>query len=172
MPTPVGVLQVTDADAAEEGLATLRDCAGSDVGGWVIEGDWAVIAETEKLAQEVVDADGSLADDETYQKWNGELGDAGVMSFYAVPGRRERSCSTPWARFPMGMAPAWAAWTVPRRRLPEDELPEEMTAGAGGLPGHGGHAALRRRRARVRGGRRGRRRPRWRTWPPTAATTS
>ncbi len=87
MPTPVGVIQVTDADAAEEGLAALQECAGADMGGWVIEGDWAVIAETEELAQEVTDAtaDGTLADDESYQDWTDEVGDAGVMNMYAAP---------------------------------------------------------------------------------------
>jgi hypothetical protein len=124
VPTPVGVLQVTDADAAEEGLATLRDCAGSDVGGWVIEGDWAVIAETEKLAQEVVDADGSLADDETFQRWNGELGDAGVMSFYASPDAGSLLLSS-LDDFPMGMSPMGGMDTM--EELPEEELPEEMT---------------------------------------------
>ena len=87
MPTPVGVLQVTDADAAEDGLAALQKCTGSDMGGWVIEGDWAVVAETEEIAQQVTDAtaDGTLADDETYQDWTDEVGDAGVMSMYAAP---------------------------------------------------------------------------------------
>jgi hypothetical protein len=125
VPTPVGVLQVTDADAAEEGLATLRDCAGSDVGGWVIEGDWAVVAETEKLAQEVVDADGSLADDETFQKWNGELGDAGVMSFYASPDAGTLLLDSMGA-FPMGMSPM-GGLDGAQAELPEEELPEEMT---------------------------------------------
>lgn len=125
VPTPVGVLQVTDADAAEEGLATLRDCAGSDVGGWVIEGDWAVVAETERLAQEVVDADGSLADDETFQKWNGELGDTGVMSFYASPDAGSLLLDS-LGDFPMGMSPM-GGMEGSLEELPEEELPEEMT---------------------------------------------
>jgi hypothetical protein len=124
-PTPVGVIQVTDADAADAGLATLRDCAGSDVGGWVIEGDWAVIAETEKLAQEVVDADGSLADDETFQKWNGELGDAGVMSFYASPDAGALLLDS-MSGFPMGMG-GMSGMDGAVEGLPEEELPEEMT---------------------------------------------
>lgn len=87
-PTPVGVLQVSDAGAAEDGLAQLAECGGeSDAMGWVVEGDWAVVAETDDLAQQVVDAtgEGTLADDEDYQRWIGEVGDPGVMTMYAAP---------------------------------------------------------------------------------------
>ncbi|GAA1475850.1 hypothetical protein GCM10009623_02960 [Nocardioides aestuarii] len=87
-PTPVGVLQVSDAGAAEDGLAQLAACHGEgDAMGWVVEGDWAVVAETDDLAQQVVDAtgDGTLADDEDFQRWTGEVGDPGVMTMYAAP---------------------------------------------------------------------------------------
>ncbi len=87
-PTPVGVLQVSDAGAAEDGLAQLAACGGEDDAmGWVVEGDWAVVAETDDLAQQVVDATGggSLADDDDYQRWIGEVGDPGVMTMYASP---------------------------------------------------------------------------------------
>lgn len=87
LPSPVAVIQVTDAGAAEEGLEKLAGCAGEDFGGWVVEGEWAIVAETEDIAQEVTDAsaDGMLADDETYQKWTEAVGDPGVMSIYASP---------------------------------------------------------------------------------------
>lgn len=86
-PTPVGVLQVSDAGAAEDGLAQLAECSGGESMGWVVEGDWAIVAETDDLAQQVVDATGeaTLADDETYQDWSDEVGDPGVMSMYAAP---------------------------------------------------------------------------------------
>lgn len=102
-PTPVLVVQVTDADKADAGLGKLRDCGtssdsddseGSDdtempdeVGGWSIDGDWAVIAESQKIAEDVAAkaADGSLADDEDFQKWTGETGDAGIITAYAAP---------------------------------------------------------------------------------------
>lgn len=86
-PVPVVVLQVKDADAADAGLATVRDCAGEDAGGWSIAGEWAVVAETETLADEVVTETESatLADDETYQKWTDEVGEAGVLNLYAAP---------------------------------------------------------------------------------------
>jgi hypothetical protein len=100
-PDVVLVLQVTDADKADAGLSSIRDCGqgasdssgGSDesaanaTGGWVIEGDWAVIAETEGIAQDVANAskDGSLADDEDFQHWTSEAGDSGVVTMYAGP---------------------------------------------------------------------------------------
>ena len=102
-PTPVVVVQVKDADKADAGLAKLRDCGqasepgtvdgGSDEpsGGWAIDGDWAVIAESDKIAQQVADdaADASLSDDEDYQKWMDEVGDPGVVTMYAAPAAGE-----------------------------------------------------------------------------------
>ena len=90
-PSPVVVVQVKDADKADAGLAKLRDCGsqdGSDTsGGWAIDGDWAVIAETQDVAQGVADdaAKASLSDDADYQNWTGEVGDAGVINMYAAP---------------------------------------------------------------------------------------
>lgn len=87
-PEPVMVLQVSDVDEAEDGLAALRDCTGdTDSPGWVVEGEWAVVAETADLAQEVVDAraNGTLADDEDFQRWTEAAGDPGVITMYAAP---------------------------------------------------------------------------------------
>lgn len=89
-PSPVGVLELADAEAAEAGLAKLAGCgeAGSGSGtGYVVAGDWAVVAETEDIAREVVDdaADGTLADDSTYQDWMDRVGEPGVVSMYASP---------------------------------------------------------------------------------------
>lgn len=94
-PAPVAVVQVTDAGAAEEGVQTLIDTCGSseeggdeasDVGGWTVEGDWLVLAETDEIADQVVEAGGSgtLADDAAYGQWTGEAGDDGFMSFYVA----------------------------------------------------------------------------------------
>lgn len=96
-PAPVLVVQVEDADAAEEGFAQLRDCArgegatdsdsAEDLGGWSIDGEWAVVAETQEIADDVADsaAESSLADDEDYQTWTDEAGDAGILTAYAAP---------------------------------------------------------------------------------------
>lgn len=88
-PAAVGVVQVTDAGRAEDGMATLVETCGGDsedAGGWVVDGDWMVVAETEGIAQQVVDAaDGaSLAGDAAFGRWTGEAGDEGVMSFYVA----------------------------------------------------------------------------------------
>jgi hypothetical protein len=90
-PTPVVVLQVKDADQAEAGLTAIKDCAGATggdgSGGWSINGDWAVIAESDDIAEQVAsDAeDASLADDDTYQKWTDEAGGQGIVTLYAAP---------------------------------------------------------------------------------------
>ena len=90
-PDAVFVVQVKDAEAADKGMTTIKDCAlgegGDDEGGWAIEGDWAVIAETDKIAEQVSKdaAKASLADDEDFQKWTGEAGDSGVVTMYAAP---------------------------------------------------------------------------------------
>ena len=90
-PAAVGVLQVTDAGKAEDGMATLVEkCGGaegsSDAGGWVVDGDWMVVAETEEIAQQVVDAaDGAtLAGDAAFGQWTGEAGDDGFMTMYVA----------------------------------------------------------------------------------------
>ena len=86
-PDPVFVLQVKDAEAAEKGLETIKDCSGEEEGGWAIDGDWVVIAQTDKIAEGVADdaAEASLADDEDFQRWVGEAGDSGVVTIYAGP---------------------------------------------------------------------------------------
>lgn len=128
-PAPVGVLQVTDADAAEDGLAALADCsgAGEDVGGWVVEGDWAVVAETEDIAQQVVDAtgEGTLADDESYQEWTDEVGDPGVMSMYAAPEAGE-FLATFVEQLGQGMVPGLPGAVPPMDGGATGELPEEL----------------------------------------------
>ena len=91
-PTPVGVFQVTDAGQAEDGMATLVEkCGGAEgsadgAGGWVVDGDWMVVAETEEIAQQVVDASdgGTLADDAAFGRWTGETGDDGFMTMYVA----------------------------------------------------------------------------------------
>lgn len=89
---PVVVVQVDDAGAAETGLDALAECGGGegasdDTTEWVIEGDWAVVAPVAGLAQSVVDAaaESSLADDESFQRWTGETGEAGIVTMYAAP---------------------------------------------------------------------------------------
>lgn len=96
-PTPIFVVQVKDAGKAEKGLDNLLEVCGGepaasgepgeDTGGWVVEGDWVVVAKNEAEAQKVVDAtkEGSLADDEDFKTWTAEAGDPGIVSMYAAP---------------------------------------------------------------------------------------
>ena len=88
-PDPVFVLQVKDAAKADAGLDKIKACGGGegDEVGWAIEGDWAVIAESDDIADDVVAATkkGSLADDEDFKHWTDEAGDAGVLTLYAGP---------------------------------------------------------------------------------------
>ncbi len=102
-PAPVGVVQVTDAGKAEDGMATLLEkCGGSDsatggAGGWVVDGDWMVIAETDEIAQQVVDATdgGTLSGDSAFGQWTGEAGDDGFMSMYVAKGAVDLLVSQP-----------------------------------------------------------------------------
>ena len=88
-PEIVVVVQVKDADAAEAGLTKLRDCGTGDEtsGGWVIDGDWAVVAEDTEGAQAVVDATakGTLADDPEFKELTAAAGSAGIVTLYAAP---------------------------------------------------------------------------------------
>ncbi len=93
-PSGVGVLEVTDGSKAEDALTKLQDCAGEaasgegeSLGGFVVSGDWVIIAETEDIADTVVKAaaDKPLTDDDTYNRWMDEAGDSGIVSMYAAP---------------------------------------------------------------------------------------
>lgn len=86
--TGVGVIQVDDAAAAEEGLAALSACGGEgDAFGWSVAGDWAVVAETTEIAEQVTEAaaDAPLAGDDDFQRWTDEAGDAGILTAYVAP---------------------------------------------------------------------------------------
>lgn len=133
-PAPVGVIQVTDAAKAEDGVAKLIDvCGGTaeggtadgsaedssgDVGGWVVDGDWMVLAETKEIAQQVVDAaDGSsLAADASYEKWTGEAGDDGFMSFYVS------QAAAQYLDDAAGMGAMYGGMSTTN----EEEVPEEL----------------------------------------------
>jgi hypothetical protein len=86
-PDPVIVIQVKDAAKAEAGLDKIKSCGDANDVGWKVEGDWAVVAESDEIAAKVVAAaaKASLADDEDFTKWTGEAGDPGVVTLYAAP---------------------------------------------------------------------------------------
>ena len=85
-PRPVMVLQVANPDKATAGLGRLADCAEGEFG-FALKEDWAVIAETDKVADRVLSdaAESPLADDTEFQRWTGQAGDPGVVTLYAAP---------------------------------------------------------------------------------------
>ena len=116
-PEAVFVVQVKDAEKAEAGLDKIKDCSGGDEGGWAIEGDWAIVAESDKIADKVVaeTKKGSLADDEDFKKWTGEAGDPGVMTMYAGPeaGDYLADHADDLFGFPLGMVDDYACSASP-----------------------------------------------------------
>lgn len=86
-PEGVAVLQVTDASAAEDGLAKLVDCGTGDTGepvAFAFTGDYVVLAETQEIADAVV-ADGEaspLSDDEQFNTDMDRMGEPGLASFW------------------------------------------------------------------------------------------
>ena len=96
-PEVVLAVETTDEDAAVEGMDALLACGddtGGDVGGDDAEGaayevrdGWVVLAPDETALDTVLaDLDeGTLADDEDFQRWTGEAGEPGVLTMYAAP---------------------------------------------------------------------------------------
>ena len=101
------VVQVKDADAAEDGLSKIAQCDGEsgENAGWSIEGEWAVLAETDKIAAGIAEdaAESPLSDDEDYQKWTDEVGDPGVVNLYAAPEAGKFLADAMDSAFGMGM---------------------------------------------------------------------
>ena len=89
-PAPVVVIQVSDADAADEGLTKLLACdsdGGDSEGGWAIADGWALVAETSDIAEQVAQArdEGTLEEDADFQEWTEAAGDPGIITAYAAP---------------------------------------------------------------------------------------
>ncbi|WP_165821120.1 DUF3352 domain-containing protein [Nocardioides gansuensis] len=88
-PSPVVVVQISDAGAAEDGFRAIEEACGNtdEPAGIAVEGDWAIVAETQEQADKVVElaGEGTLADDDDFTRWTGETGDAGILTMYASP---------------------------------------------------------------------------------------
>lgn len=83
-PTPVIALQVSDAARAKAGFDAIMRCTSPEDFAFVVGEDYLIASDSAAHAQAVL-AKGKekpLADDAAYQKWTGEAGDAGVVSFY------------------------------------------------------------------------------------------
>lgn len=86
-PELVVVLQVADADKARTGLERISDECGGEDFGFDLAGDWAVIAQSTEIAEQVSsDAEGAtLAESDDFQELVGATGDPGVLTVYAAP---------------------------------------------------------------------------------------
>jgi hypothetical protein len=125
MPVPVVVVQVNDAGAAENGLATLTEKCGGEPIGSSVEGDWAVLAETQDQVDTVVEqtGEGTLAADGDYQRWIDEAGDPGVMTMYAAPEAGQYIVDA-FGTF----GPAGVSVSSDGDRTSSDEVPDELEA--------------------------------------------
>lgn len=85
-PEPVAVVQVADRTGAAAGLERVADCSDGELG-YALGDDWAVLAESDQVADRVVrDAAASpLSEDTEFQHWTGQAGDPGVVTLYAAP---------------------------------------------------------------------------------------
>ncbi|MBL0747553.1 DUF3352 domain-containing protein [Nocardioides baculatus] len=127
-PAPVGVVQVTDAGKAEDGMATLVEkCGGAEdtgdgAGGWVVDGDWMVIAETEEIAQQVVDATdgGTLSGDAAFGQWTGEAGDDGFMTMYVA------KAAAQYLNDAAGMGAMLGGMPMDGSEMGDEQVPEEL----------------------------------------------
>lgn len=81
-PNVLFTLEVTDADAARAGLEKLQNCGSNTDFGVDFTGDYAVLAETQDLAEQYAAAadDASLADEEDFNSDMESLGDLGVAT--------------------------------------------------------------------------------------------
>lgn len=87
-PEPFFVLEVTDADAAEAGIATLFGCGGEqEEHGTAMVGDFMVVAPEAGIAEDIAaDAEESpLSDDDTFAARTDDAGDPGIMTGYLAP---------------------------------------------------------------------------------------
>lgn len=100
-PIALLAMQVKDAEAAKVGLTKIL-AAGNGTGGFVMTGDYALIAETTELAEKYAAeaAQSSLADNADFKASLNDLGDQGVASFWV-----SKDAYTTLAKTAQGMTP-------------------------------------------------------------------
>lgn len=86
-PTPVVVFQHTNAGAAEKGVGAIAEACGMQRSVFEVGDEWVVMAESADQLTGVTGLldEGTLADDEDFQRWTDEAGDPGIVSMYAAP---------------------------------------------------------------------------------------
>lgn len=83
-PVPVIALQISDPAKARTGFDAIVRCLHPKDFAFVVGDDYLIASDSAAHAQAVLSKgkEKPLADDAAYQKWTGEAGDAGVVSFY------------------------------------------------------------------------------------------
>jgi len=83
-PVPVIALQITDPAKARNGFDAIVRCLHPQHFAFVVGDDYLIASDSTAHAQAVLTQGKAkpLADDAAYQRWTGEAGDAGVVSFY------------------------------------------------------------------------------------------
>jgi hypothetical protein len=87
-PEPFFVIEVTDEDAAQDGVGALAECGGGgEEYGTAMVGDFMVVAPSADLADGIAaDAqDSPLADDETFGARMDDAGEQGIVTGYIAP---------------------------------------------------------------------------------------
>ncbi len=120
---PLIAVEVRDADAAAEGIEAVTACAGEqDTTAYAVQDGWMLLAETDEYlqqAQGLIEDEGTLADDEDFQRWSGEI-DAGLLTLYAAPAAGELVVED-WDEI-SGVDPAFGAAAT--------EVPEDVATAA------------------------------------------
>ena len=92
-PAPLVVLQVTDQEAAAEGVTALAECgeAGEDFG-YAFTEDYLLVSDSTAHAEAfaAAAAEASLADDADFRTWTAAAGDPGFVTMYAAAGAFSR----------------------------------------------------------------------------------
>ena len=83
-PSPVIALQISDPVKARAGFRAIVDCTDPHGFAYVVGDDYLIASDSAEHARAVLDGGRAkpLADDAAYRRWTGEVGDAGVVSFY------------------------------------------------------------------------------------------
>ncbi len=87
----IGVLSITDQEAAKKGLDQVVQCSAGDIGVAVTE-DWAVIASSQSVAEAAVKAAAKspLADDKDYNKLVEAAGPEGIATLFVAKSATEQ----------------------------------------------------------------------------------
>ena len=134
-PVPMAAIEVKDEEAAEAGVAKIAGCGSEgdaeEPGLAFVEG-FMVVAETDSVADDLVAQaeDGSLADDDGFNRWVDEAGGSGIVTAYAAAEAPATLLELVEGGMASGMESSSASASIAGRApaLPDDEQlgPEEL----------------------------------------------